>query len=228
MKKKIQIKGADMSLEIGERKGDFSMSQQHGFFGLMARLKLINRWSLMRSTRTENLAEHSLEVAMIAHALCTIGNAYFEKKLDADRAAVYALYHDVAEIITGDLPTPVKYFSKETKETYRELENTALHSMLSMLPKEIQPQYRQILFFEESEEDQYFKKLVKAADKISAWIKCVEEETAGNREFMSAKEMAINSLKAMELPEVEMFMQLFGASYGLDLDSLSAKDRSWK
>lgn len=192
------------------------------FFALLSRIKYIDRWALMRNTRRENLSEHSLEVAMTAHGLAVIGNTYFEKQLDAPRAALLGLYHDATEIITGDMPTPVKYHNSRIKDTYKEIEHEAANTLLSMLPQEMQPAYEGIFAKEES--DAYLWKLVKAADKLSAYFKCVEEEQAGNREFEQAKETTLQSLKDMNLPEVDFFLVHFADAYGKNLDELTGRE----
>ncbi len=192
------------------------------FFALVSRLKYIDRWALMHNTRKENLSEHSLEVSMLAHGLAVIGNAYFGKNLDVQRAALLALYHDATEIITGDMPTPVKYRNTRIKDTYKEIEYEAADTLLSMLPEKMRDSYEWI--FKKQEEDAYLWKLVKAADKLSAYLKCVEEEQAGNREFISAKQTTLDSLKRMDLPEAEFFLTHFADAYGKNLDELTQKE----
>jgi 5'-deoxynucleotidase len=182
-------------------------------------MKYIDRWALMRNSRQENLSEHSLEVSMIAHALAVIGNTCLGKSLNAEKAAVLGMYHDATEIITGDMPTPVKYYNTQIKSSYKEIEHRAAATLLDMLPEQMQASYREI--FEKQEEDAYLWKLVKAADKLSAYIKCVEEEQAGNREFTRAKEMAWNHIQSMELKETELFMEYFMEAYGRNLDELT-------
>ncbi len=193
------------------------------FFALLSRIKYIDRWALMRNTRRESLSEHSLETAMLAHGLAVIGNVYFQRELDAQRAALLGLYHDATEIITGDMPTPVKYRNARMKDTYKEIEREAAGTLLSMLPKEMQPAYRDV--FQKQEEDAYLWKLVKAADKLSAYLKCVEEEQAGNREFLNARASALKSLKEMELPEAEFFLAHFADAYGKNLDELTGREQ---
>lgn len=188
------------------------------FFALLSRIKYIDRWALMRNSRRENLSEHSLEVSMTAHGLAVIGNTYFQKQLDAQKAALLGLYHDATEIITGDMPTPVKYCNSRMKETYKEIEMEASNKLLSMLPEEMRPAY--VGIFHKQEEDAYLWKLVKAADKLSAYFKCVEEEQTGNHEFKNAKLSTIESLKKMDLPEVEYFLTNFADDYGKNLDEL--------
>ena len=140
------------------------MKEDYSFFAMMSRLKYINRWALMRNSREENLSEHSLEVALLSHALCTIGNKRLGKALNADRAALIGLYHDATEIITGDMPTPVKYFNSDIKSIYKEIEHTACGKLLSILPEDLRDEYEEIL--EPSDEHSYEKALVKAADKL--------------------------------------------------------------
>ncbi len=195
----------------------------NSFFAMMSRMKYIDRWALMRNSRQENLSEHSLEVSMIAHALAVIGNTCLGKQLDARKAAVLGMYHDATEIITGDMPTPVKYYNPQIKTTYKDIERQAARSLLSMLPETMQEAYREI--FEKQEEDAYLWRLVKAADKLSAYIKCIEEEQAGNREFTSAKEMALETVKKLALPETELFLQYFIDAYGKNLDELTGGEK---
>jgi 5'-deoxynucleotidase len=188
------------------------------FFAYINRMKYINRWGLMRNTDTENIQEHSLQVAILAHALCIIKNKYFGGNINADRSCVYALYHDANEIITGDLPTPVKYFNPQIKESYRKIEDISKEKLVSMLPDDMQDEYRSILFYEEDEE---YRDIIRAADKLSAYIKCVEEVKAGNKEFIQAKESIYKVLKEMNLPELEYFIEHFLPSYSLSLDEMN-------
>lgn len=188
------------------------------FFAMMARMKYIERWALMRNSSPENLSEHSLDVAMIAHALAVIGNLRLGKKLDENKAAIVALYHDTTEIITGDIPTPVKYFNADIKSAYKEVEHVAADRLLSLLPEDMQDYYRD--FYYKNDEDAYIWKLVKAADKLSAYIKCIEEEKAGNTEFTNAKESTMKSLDEMNIEEVNIFKKEFLDSYKLTLDEL--------
>lgn len=191
----------------------------NSFFAMMSRMKYIDRWALMRNSRNENLSEHSLEVSMIAHALAVIGNTRLNKELDAEKAAVLGMYHDATEIITGDMPTPVKYYNKEIKNTYKDIELEASRTLLKMLPEIMQGAYREI--FEKQEKDAYLWKLVKAADKLSAYIKCVEEEQTGNLEFVRAKEQTLCHIRRMELPEADLFLEYFMDAYGKNLDELT-------
>ena len=201
----------------------------YNFFALISRMKYIDRWALMRNTRAENLCEHSMEVAMIAHALCTIGNVRYGKKLDANKAALIGLYHDASEIITGDMPTPVKYFNRDIRTAYKQIEAMADERLLNKLPDDLRPEYERI--FKESKnqdgsddpEEKYMRRLVKAADKISALIKCMEERQAGNSEFRTAEKSTRDSLERMaeDMPEVKDFLEEFLPPYGNTLDELS-------
>ena len=179
-------------------------------------MKLIDRWALMRNTSKENIAEHSHSVAVIAHALALIGNKKFGKSYNAERAAVLALYHDTTEVITGDMPTPVKYYNDEIKNAYKSIEQTAGERLLSMLPDEFREDYLPV--FEVQEEDAELWKLVKAADKISALIKCIEETRMGNREFEIALKAQEKKIDCIDLQEVKYFKENFLSSYYLTLD----------
>lgn len=194
---------------------------ESNFYATISRMKYIERWALMRNTLPENLSEHCLEVSMIAHALCVIGNARYHKKLDANKAAVIGLYHDASEIITGDMPTPIKYYNKNIKDVFHSIEDEANRKLLQQLPEDIRHAYEELFF--RQEEDAYIWRLVKAADKLSALIKCMEEEKTGNREFVKAKEATEKHLEAMisELPEVEDFLRDFIPSFSKTLDELN-------
>ena len=159
----------------------------YNFFATLSRMKYIERWALMRNARTETLSEHTLDVAMIAHALCVIGNVRFARALNADRAALIGLYHDASEIITGDMPTPVKYYNSDIRDAYKEVEHVAEQRLLWQLPDDLRSAYAEIFNGMDSEEDRYMRRLVKAADKLSALIKCMEETGAGNGEFRTAQ-----------------------------------------
>jgi len=190
----------------------------YSFGAMLSRMKYIDRWALMRNSTKENISEHSLEVAMIAHLLAVIGRVRFGKELDADKAALIGIYHDSTEIITGDMPTPIKYYSDEMRDTFKEIEDLAAIQLLAMLPDDIREEYEDLFFARE--QDTYLWRLVKAADKISALIKCVEEEKAGNTEFANAKKMTKKSIDAMELEEVAVFFDEFFPAYLKTLDEL--------
>ncbi|MDO5126803.1 MAG: 5'-deoxynucleotidase [Eubacteriales bacterium] len=194
---------------------------ESNFYATVARMKYIERWALMRNTRPETLSEHTLEVSMIAHALCVIGNVRYGKKLDANHAAMVGMYHDASEIITGDMPTPIKYYNPSIKEAFKSIENEANSKLLKQLPDDLQSAYRDVFFRDEAHT--YEWKLVKAADKLSAMIKCMEEEKTGNKEFVKAKEATEKSLCqiAKELPEVSDFMRDCLPAYEKTLDELN-------
>lgn len=199
-------------------------SRESHFLALLSRMKYIERWALMRSSRPENLSEHSLEVAAIAHVLCVIGNVRFGRSLDAGRAALAAIYHDASEIITGDMPTPVKYHDGRIRDAYKAVEKSAEERLLDTLPADLRPVFEDVFWpAEDADEDElYLRRLVKAADKISALIKCVDEARSGNAEFASAERTCRASVDEMaaELPEVADFVREFLPSYGATLDDL--------
>ena len=185
------------------------------FFAMIMRMKYINRWGLMRNTRNESLSEHSLDVAILAHALGILKNRHYGGNLNPDQAAVTALFHDAGEIITGDLPTPVKYHNPELKDAYKQIEGLSRERLLSLLPHDLQQEYAAVL---EEEHDPEIYRVVKAADKLSALIKCIEEENAGNGEFKKAKEAQLTALREMHLPEVDEFLREYIPSFALTLD----------
>lgn len=179
-------------------------------------MRLINRWALMQNTAEENIAEHSHNVAVIAHALCLIGNQKFGRKYNAERCALLALYHDASEVITGDMPTPVKYGSEEMKNVYKGVEKIAGNRLLEMLPEEFKNEYSPL--FNKEKEDEQLWKIVKAADKIDALIKCINETRMGNREFEKALEAQEKLINEIDMPEVEYFRNEFLPAYYLTLD----------
>lgn len=187
------------------------------FFAFIDRMRYIRRWGLMRSTIPENLAEHAQQTALLAHALVSIENRRFGGELNPDRAAVLALYHDAAETITGDLPTPVKYYSNEILGGYRKVEDFAKDSLLNKLPDYLRADYGDILNGESEPEWPY----VKAADTLSAYIKCVAERQAGNREFLSAERATLRKLHAIPLRSLRVFEEEFLDSYGKTLDEMT-------
>ena len=172
------------------------------FYAMLSRMRYINRWGLMNNTRCENLSEHSLDVAVIAHCLVLIHNKRFGGNLNAERAALLALFHDATEIITGDMPTPVKYNNPALKSAYKDLEKTADEKLLSMLPDFLREEYERYFNVDISSDE---GRLIKAADKISAYIKCVEETLSGNGEFAIAEKTTLNAID-VDLPEVKYFM----------------------
>lgn len=188
----------------------------HSFFAYIFRMRYIARWALMRNTRTENVQEHSYEVAVLAHALAVVGRDVFHKDLDPDKAAVAALFHDAPEIITGDMPTPIKYYNPSLKNAYKQVEEAAQDKLLSTLPPELAPAYAPLV----RESDPEVRRYVKAADKLSAYIKCVEELKAGNAEFKKAAEQTMAALKGMGMEELDWFMERSLPAFSLTLDEL--------
>ncbi len=190
--------------------------ENYSFYALAFRQKYIRRWGLMRNTMSENLSEHAMETAILAHALALIGNTYFGKQYDPDRIATLALFHDVPEVYTGDLPTPVKYFDQNSRDSYQHIEEQAIKTLLSKLPKELRTSYAKIFEGGSSEEH----RIVKAADKLTAYIKCVEEEKCGNTEFVSAKNATAIALTAMQCDELDYFMTYLLPSFGMTIDEM--------
>ncbi len=186
----------------------------NNFFALTARMKYINRWGLMRNTRNENIAEHSLDTAIIAHLLCQIKNKRLGGSVDSDRAAVLAIFHDVSEIITGDLPTPVKYFSEDISRAYKDVEKAAVDKLIGEIPSDLSDEYVSIFKCRDEE----LLKIVKLADKISALIKCIEERNSGNTDFADAEKQTFKSIREMGLKEADIFIEEFLPSYELTLD----------
>lgn len=191
---------------------------KNGFFAMVSRMKYINRWALMRNEHSENLCEHSFEVAVIAHALAVIGNKRFGKSLNGERAALIGLYHDTPETLTGDMPTPVKYYSDEVRLAYKTVEESACKSLVDMLPEDFKEDYTAM--FAPQKDDEELWKLVKAADKISALIKCREEKKAGNTEFIKAGEGIAKTIEKMNIPEADAFVKEFLPAYEMTLDEL--------
>lgn len=194
-------------------------NKSYNFFAYMARMKLIRRWGLMRSVNEENIAEHSLQVAHIAHALALIKNKKFGGCVNADRIATIALYHETSEVITGDLPTPIKYYNSEIRNSYKDIERAANKRLIDTLPEEFRDDYYEII---EPDAESYEHKIVKAADKIAAYVKAVEEMQLGNREFAMAQEtLEKDVLKcAEEMPEVALFCEYYLDSFKKTLDEL--------
>lgn len=189
---------------------------QHRFYALIGRMRYIQRWGLMRNSFSENIQEHSHMVAVLAHALAMIGREMFGSDVDPDRCATAALFHDASEIITGDLPTPVKYYNPDIQDAYKRVEEIACLKLLSMLPEQLQPGYEHLLY----DDDQSVRPYVKAADKLSAYIKCLEELKAGNREFESAAKTTKAALDAIDMPELQWFLAHCLEPFTYDLDQL--------
>lgn len=198
--------------------------RKHSFFAMLARMKYIERWALMRNSVRENISEHSLEVAIIAHALALLGNKRLKKSYNAEHIALLGIYHDCTEIITGDMPTPIKYENQEIQTAYKQIEKGAAFRLLNMLPDDLRCEYEP--YFLEMPEDQEAHLLVKAADKISALIKCVEEAKAGNQEFKSAEQSITKSIEALHCSEADIFMEEFFPMYELTLDELNQQTNS--
>lgn len=192
------------------------MQNNYNFFAMVNRMKYIDRWALMPNANKENIAEHSHSVAVIAHALALIGNREFGKNYNPERAALLALYHDTTEVITGDMPTPVKYYNDEIKSVYKDIEETAGDRLLKMLPDDYKQDY--VSLFHKSDDDKQLWKLVKAADKISALVKCIEENRMGNREFDIALKSQEQKIADIDMPEVKFFSEHFLKAYYLTLD----------
>ena len=181
----------------------------NSFFAMLGRMKYIDRWALMRNFRKENIGEHSLDVAVIAHALCLIGNKRLGKDLDADRAAVIALFHDAPEIITGDMPTPVKYFDAEIRSSYQRIEDDAVRRLLDRLPEDLRDEYARCLMPDPDQESE-----------LITLVKCLEEESAGNREFAEAEKTTRAKIESMGIPEADIFLHEFIPAYARTLDEL--------
>lgn len=199
-----------------DAKSEIGNQSKNSFFSLVHRMKYINRWGLMRNTRPENLAEHSIDVAIIAHALGIIANRRLNKFIDCNKLAMLAIFHDSSEIITGDLPTPIKYHNDELRQAYKQVEGVAVHSLIDKLPADFVPDYLPLMV--EQPNDAFLWKLIKAADKISALIKCTEEECSGNTEFTAAKHATLSALDQLNLLEVTIFMEEFFPSFSKTLD----------
>ncbi|MCU8587785.1 5'-deoxynucleotidase [Erwinia pyrifoliae] len=194
------------------------MTQSH-FFAHLSRLKLINRWPLMRNVRTENVSEHSLQVAMVAHALALIRNAKFAGNLNAERIALMAIYHDASEVLTGDLPTPVKYYNAQIAHEYKKIEKIAQNKLIEMLPEELRSAYAPLI--DEHQHCEAETAIVKQADALCAYLKCLEELSAGNNEFLLAKARLEKTLAQRHSPEMDYFVEVFVPSFSLSLDEIS-------
>ena len=199
----------------GRTRKDFGM--YYAFFAYLSRLKLISRWSLMRNTQPENDAEHSLQVAMIAHALAVIARQRYGRDVNPEHVLALAVYHDATEVMTGDLPTPVKYHSEELRGAYRHLEDLSADRLLALLPEDLKGSFSPYL----KQESGLARDLVKAADRISAYIKCMEEKRAGNREFDYAAENIQAAIEEIQMPEVHDFLREFLPAFDMTLDELN-------
>ncbi len=188
------------------------------FFAYLSRMKFIKRWGLMHTTYPENIQEHSLRVAMIAHALALIRNERFGGSVNPDRTASLAMYHDAAEVLIGDLPSPVKYYNKEILNAYKQIETVSQKKLLSMLPEELRGAYEFLLVGHSEDEEE--RKLVAAADKVCAYVKCLEEVSAGNPEFKQARHALERQIRNLNMPEVAYFLEKFAPSFELTLDEL--------
>lgn len=194
------------------------MNNSH-FFAHLSRLKLINRWPLMRNVRTENVSEHSLQVAFVAHALAIIKNKRFNGNVNPERIALLAMYHDASEVLTGDLPTPTKYYNPQITSEYKKIEKIAQNKLIDMLPKELQEDFRSLIdddYYDESE-----KSIVKQADALCAYLKTIEELSAGNNEFKLAEQRLKKTLSERNSPEMGYFLDIFVPSFSLSLDEIT-------
>jgi 5'-deoxynucleotidase len=190
--------------------------EEYRFFALISRMRYITRWGLMRNSYSENIQEHSHMVAVLAHGLALIRRDILGLEAEPERCATAALYHDASEIYTGDLPTPIKYYNPEIKEAYKQVEHISGTKLLSLLPEALQSSFAPLIY----EEDERVQRIVKAADKLSAHIKCVEELKAGNREFESAAMQTRKALEEMHLPELDWFMEHCLSAFGRNLDEM--------
>ena len=194
------------------------MKQSH-FFAHLARMKLIQRWPLMRSISSENISEHSLQVAFVAHALALIKNKKFDGQLNPEHIALLGMYHDTSEVLTGDLPTPVKYYNPDIAQEYKNIEAAAEQRLLSMLPEEFQDDFAPFLISGTASEEE--QSIVKQADTICAYLKCLEELSAGNHEYEQAKRRLEETLEQRKSPEMDYFLTTFAPSFELSLDEIS-------
>ena len=187
------------------------------FFALVFRQRYIKRWGLMRNVNDENLSEHSAQTAMIAHALAFIGNSFFDKHYDTGKIVTAALYHDAPEVYTGDMPTPVKYFTEQMRENYKAIEENAVGALLSHLPEDFREEFNGILNYPDE-----YEIIIKAADKLCAYIKCIEELKCSNSEFEKAKQSTYDALLKMNCPELAYFMEHFLPTFELTLDEMQS------
>ena len=194
------------------------MNHSH-FFAYLSRMKLINRWPLMRNVQTENISEHSLQVAFVAHALALIKNKKFAGDVNPERIALIAMFHDAGEVLTGDLPTPIKYYNPEIAREYKKIEKIAEQKLVGMLPPEFQDDYRMLIDSDALQPEE--QHIVKQADALCAYLKCIEELSAGNNEFKLAKKRLKKTLRDRHSEEMDYFMNVFVPSFHLSLDEIS-------
>ncbi|PXZ05575.1 5'-deoxynucleotidase [Gilliamella apicola] len=194
------------------------MNNSH-FFAHLSRLKLINRWPLMRNVRTENVSEHSLQVAFVAHALAIIKNKRFNGNVNPERIALLAMYHDASEVLTGDLPTPTKYYNPQITSEYKKIEKIAQHKLINMLPIELQDDFK--ILIDDDYYDETEKNIVKQADALCAYLKTIEELSAGNNEFKLAEQRLKKTLSERNTPEMDYFLEIFVPSFSLSLDEIT-------
>ena len=194
------------------------MNNSH-FFAHLSRLKLINRWPLMRNVRTENVSEHSLQVAFVAHALAIIKNKRFNGNVNPERIALLAMYHDASEVLTGDLPTPTKYYNPQITCEYKKIEKIAQHKLINMLPTELQDDFK--ILIDDDYYDKTEKSIVKQADALCAYLKTIEELSAGNNEFKLAEQRLKKTLSERNTPEMDYFLDIFVPSFSLSLDEIT-------
>ncbi len=191
----------------------------HHFFAYIYRLRYIERWSLMRNVVKENVAEHSYHVAMLTHALCTIGNEVFDKQLPTERIVTTALFHDTTEVITGDIPTPIKHHNQDILHHFRDIEHKAAEQLAQMIPEALKPIYSPLITGNDL--DEVTKQYIKAADLLDAYLKCSTELSAGNREFKVAREQIADKINAMDMPEIQYFLDHFAPSFEKTIDELN-------
>ena len=195
------------------------MKNHNGFYAMLSRMKYIERWALMKNSDSENICEHSLDVAVLAHGLAMIGVKRLGKTYNPERIALLGIYHDCTEILTGDMPTPIKYYNEEIRDAYKQIEEKAAGRLLSMLPDDLRDEYKKYFLADEISEEE--ESIVKAADKLSALIKCMKEGQNGNQEFSQARISTFESLKMMNCEEADIFCREFLPEYEKTLDELS-------
>jgi 5'-deoxynucleotidase len=217
LRNKNRIRGA-AAVDIPAESEDGEAGMNH-FFAYLSRMKLIQRWGLMRNTHQENIQEHSLQVAQIAHGLALISNVFYGGSYNTERILALAVFHEVGEVITGDIATPIKYFNPEVNKAFHSMEEVAKEKLYDMLPQQLKKEYRAYFFKQAVDQENW--KIVKAADKICAYLKCLEELKTGNGEFIKAEKSIKAEIERLELPEVKYFMDNFVPSFSLTLDELN-------